>query len=138
MLTVGDRETVQASAAVSRSPVSLAAVPSARTGPHWSVRFFLIGLVVPWVIAVGPLNLFISRILLVIMLLPCIIIWISGRVAQIRIVDICMLLYSLWATFSLFHAHGVSVATQTAGIFVIESFGAYLLGRCYIRNAEQF
>jgi O-Antigen ligase len=136
MSAVADRERVRASAI--RSPAGTATAPSTSTRLHWSVRLFLIGLVVPWVIPVGPLNLSVYRILLLIMLLPCTMIWISGRAGRIRFADISMGLYSAWASLTLFHAEGVDGATQTAGIFVIETFGTYLLARCYIRTADQF
>jgi hypothetical protein len=38
----------------------------------------------------------------------------------------------------LAHAHGVGSALQSAGIIFVETMGAYLLARCYIRDADDF
>jgi O-antigen ligase len=39
---------------------------------------------------------------------------------------------------SLVKAHGIAAAIEPSGMLVIETMGAYLLARCYIRDAEDF
>ncbi len=43
-----------------------------------------------------------------------------------------------WVTLSFIIIHGPGMAVEPSGIFFIESVGAYLLGRCYIRNSDDF
>lgn len=98
---------------------------------------FLVGLAVPWIISLGPLNLSVYRLILLATLLPCLFSWISGKLG-FRFPDIALLVYSLLAAAALFAAHDGSAATQSSGIFFIETMGAYLLARRYIRNSADF
>jgi O-antigen ligase len=106
--------------------------------PHWPVVIFLIGLAVPWIIPLGPLNLSVYRLVLLAFLLPCLWNWVRGTSGRIRPPDIALFFYSIWAGIALFAAHNVSDAVQSSGIFFIETMGAYLLARCFIRNADDF
>src|SRR6185295_5017795 len=56
----------------------------AKKGLRWPVVFFLVGLVVPWVIPLGPLSMSVYRIVLLVMLLPCLVMWVSGKAGPIR------------------------------------------------------
>jgi hypothetical protein len=103
-----------------------------------TIKLFLIGLVIPWIIPLGPLNLSAHRIVLIFSLLPCLVTWARGRAGPIRIADIGLHLYSIWAVLALAVVHGVGPAMQSGGIFFVEGTGAYLLARCYIRNADDF
>ena len=49
-----------------------------------------------------------------------------------------MFLAATWAAVVLVHVHGVEEALQPAGIFVIETFGAFLFARRYIRDVFAF
>lgn len=105
---------------------------------HWPVTIFLIALVVPWVIYVGTLRLSVYRGVLLVMLLPCLAMWVTGKAGRIRVADIALLLYSFWCAISLIVVHGWESSVQSAGIVFIETMGPYLLARCYIRNADDF
>src|SRR6267142_1583810 len=104
----------------------------------WPVSLFLIALVVPWVIYFGSLRMSLYRIVLLVMVLPCLSMWIAGKAGRIRIADVALLLYSFWCTLSLFVLHGWELSLQSAGIVFIETMGPYLLARCYIRDADDF
>src|SRR6202012_326172 len=56
----------------------------------------------------------------------------------IRLPDILMLLAALWGAVVLLMMHGFDEGLQTAGIFVIETFGAFLFARRYVRNIFAF
>lgn len=111
---------------------------SKRPGLHWSVTAFLVGLFLPWIIPLGPLNLSVYRIVLLMTLVPCLVLWVRGRAGRIRIADITILLFSLWTSVSLAVVHGVQHSIEAIGIGNIETLGAYFLARCYIRSAEHF
>jgi O-antigen ligase len=105
--------------------------------PHWAVISFLVGLAVPWIISIGPLSLSVYRLVLLVFLLPCLFSWMRGTLG-FRLPDLALFIYSGWAAIALFAAHDSSAATQTSGILFIETMGAYLLARRYIRDAADF
>ena len=105
--------------------------------PHWAMIAFLVGLAVPWIITLGPMNLSVYRLVLLTTLLPCVFSWISGTLG-FKFPDLALLFYSVLAAAALFAAHDGSAATQSSGIFFIETMGAYLLARRYIRSAADF
>ncbi len=105
---------------------------------RWPVFLFLLALVVPWVIFIGPLRMSLYRIVLLVMVLPCLGMWMAGKAGRIRTADIALLLFSFWCMLSLIVIHGMALSVQTSGIVFIETLGPYLLARCYIRDADDF
>ncbi|WP_299359633.1 hypothetical protein [uncultured Paracoccus sp.] len=75
---------------------------------------------------------------LLVMLLPCLGRWVSGRAGLVRGADIAVLLFCLWYGVSFAATEGLSAAVEPAGINMIEVAGAYFLARCYIRNHDDF
>src|SRR5262249_39392715 len=125
------------SPAVSRQPK----IESRRTKRKkicWPVFLFLLALVVPWVIFIGPLRMSAYRIVLLMMVLPCLGMWMAGKAGRIRTADIALLLFWFWCTLSLIVIHGMELSVQPLGILFIETLGPYLLARCYIRDADDF
>lgn len=111
---------------------------SAKKALPWPVRLLLVSLVLPWVVTIGPVSLSISRVILLAMVLPCVAKWIGGASGRIRVSDIALLLFCLWSTLSLVVVHGPEFAVKPAGILFAETMGAYLVARCYIRDADDF
>ena len=105
---------------------------------RWPVFLFLSALVVPWVIYIGPLRMSLYRIVLLVMVLPCLGMWMTGKAGRIRIADIALLLFSFWCTLSFIVINGMALSVQSLGINFIETIGPYLLARCYIRDADDF
>jgi hypothetical protein len=104
----------------------------------WPVFLFLSALVVPWMIFIGPLRMSLYRIVLLVMVLPCLGIWMSGKAGRIRTADIALLLFWFWGGLSYIVINGMALSVQPIGIGFIETVGAYLLARCYIRDADDF
>jgi hypothetical protein len=102
------------------------------------LSLFLLSLILPWIVSVGPLNLSAYRIVLLIMMLPCLVGWVRGHAGRIRAEDGCILLYCLWGIASLVNAHGLGGALEPGGSLFVETMGAYLLARCCIRDADSF
>lgn len=115
---------------------SVAGVPASKL--PWPVVVFLIALVIPWAIYVGSLRLSPYRIVLIVMIVPCFRRLIGGQAGPLRLPDIAILLYCLWATVCLAVVHGLNTAIQSGGILFVETLGGYLLARVYIRTAEDF
>lgn len=114
------------------------AAQSTQTALPLPVVIFLAGLIIPWIIPLGPLNLSVYRIVLLVMLLPCLVMWLSGKVGPIRVADIAVILFSFWASISLAIVHGFEPMIEAIGINNVETLGAYMLARCYIRTENDF
>jgi hypothetical protein len=102
------------------------------------VILFLVGLVFPLFIYLGPLRLSPYRIVLLLCLIPSLFRWLSGGAGPIRPVDVCIILIGLWGVLSWAVLHGAAVAVESGGIHIVETLGAYFLGRCFIRSPEAF
>jgi hypothetical protein len=102
----------------------------------WPVFLFLIGLVVPWVIYVGPFRMSVYRFVLLAMVLPCVGMWVTGKAGRVRTADIALILYWVWCTLSFIETSGAETTVSAWGMGFVETLGPYLLARCYIRNAE--
>lgn len=115
------------------------AAPAARDKRlAWPVVLFVVALLVPWSVLIGPLRLSAYRVVLLATVLPCLMMWFKGRAGPIRAPDILILAFCLWCFLSLATAHGAASGLQSGGIMFIETAGAYLLARCYIRDAQDF
>jgi hypothetical protein len=77
------------------------------------------------------------RIVLVVMIFPCLKLWMSRKAGRIRLADIALLSYCFWCTFSYVVNNGLG-SIQTVGISFVETAGSYFLARCYIRNSDDF
>ncbi|PTM97184.1 O-antigen ligase family protein [Mycoplana dimorpha] len=123
-----------------RRPRSLRAslISSKNTRLPWPVQAFLVGLVTPWIIPIGPMNLSVYRIVLLLMLLPCLFAWVRGKAGPIRFADVTVILFSLWSSLSLAIVGGPFAMIEAIGMLNIETLGAYFLARCYIRTADDF
>ena len=111
--------------------------PTRKKKTAWPVLFFLVAVLVPWTIFIGPLRLSIYRFVLLVMFLPCLVMWVTGKAGRKRIPDIMLLLFSIWCAISHISIHGIE-SVQTWGIGFIETLGPYFLARCYIRDADDF
>src|SRR5262245_23645218 len=109
-----------------------------RKKTSWPVFLFLTALLVPWAIYIETLRLAMYRFVLLAMILPCLVLWISGKAGRIRTADIALLMFSFWCILSLIVIHGMEKVAQTSGIVLIETLGPYLLARCYIRDEDDF
>jgi hypothetical protein len=109
-----------------------------RKRSRWPVILFLIGLIVPWAVFLGDLRLSVYRIVLLIVLIPCLGMWIAGKAGRIRLGDIALLLFALWCPLSLMVLHGIERSLQTSGIIFVETLGPYMLARCCVRDADDF
>lgn len=118
-----------------------AAGASARTRGRLSiwVWLFLAGLIIPLFVYAGPLRLSVYRLALIVAFFPALFFWLSGRAGRIRFPDICVVIICLWSSLSMaVRDGGLGASFEAIGILWVETLGAYLLGRCYIRTPEAF
>jgi O-Antigen ligase len=111
--------------------------PAAKRLSIW-VTLFVIGLVVPWILQIGPIRLSAYRIVLLAVTVPCVFMWLGGRAGKPHWADFAILMVWLWTTLGYLVVHGPGVAVEAGGILFLESFGAYTLARCFIRSEEDF
>jgi len=95
---------------------------------------FMLSLVVPGTLAVGPINLTIYRMVLLAVCLPLGLRWISGRAGPVGGIDLLFLGSAVWVSIALIVVHGMSRIIFIGTNFV-ELFGAYLVGRVLVRDA---
>ena len=105
---------------------------------NFPVLIFLVALVIPWIIYLGPLRMTSYRLILAIAVVLCVFVCMSGRYDRVRLPDIAVLLYAAWSAIAVMAVHGFAFSVQSSGMVFIESAGAYFLGRCFIRNADDF
>lgn len=104
----------------------------------WVAGLFLFSLIIPWIIELGALRLSVSRFILIATILPCLIMWMSGKAGRIRTPDILVIFFCLWCFISLAVVHDLATSFQSGGMMAIETMGAYFLARVMIRNEGQF
>ena len=106
----------------------------------WPVTALVIALAMPTEtsVYVGSLRLSPYRVLLIFTLFPTLMRLFSYRVGTPHIVDYLMLAHSAWVLLSFVVNEGVGQGLESGGIYIVESLGAYLVGRCYIRTRRDF
>jgi hypothetical protein len=102
------------------------------------VPLFVFSLALPFFFFIGPTRLSPYRLILVATFVPCLAAWLSGALGRVRLADILMLSTAAWGAIVLITLHGIDIALQSAGIFVIETLGPFLLARRYIRDYAAF
>ena len=102
------------------------------------VVIFLVSLVFPFLFQIGPLQLSANRLVLLVLFLPCLLLWLRGRAGPILTADIALLLMWFWFTISFLVIHGAGAIVEPSGITLIETIGPFLLARCFVKDAESF
>lgn len=120
---------------------NLSVVESSKPEPSklaWPVVILCWSLVMPWIIPLGSLSMHPFRFVLAAAFLPALFRVFTGKAGRIGIADIAIVLFSFWISVALFVAHGPADAFEQAGSQVLETLGAYMVARCYIRSASDF
>ena len=120
------------------SPATQQLVSTRQSWPRPQVSLLLATLVMPWVFSFGSLAISPYRLVLLALAPFCLAQWVTGKAGRIRMVDILLLLFCLWSTIALGAVHGAGQAFESGGMLFIETFGGYLVARCYVRTVEDF
>jgi hypothetical protein len=104
------------------------------------VILLIIALVMPpeTSVALGPLRLSPYRVLLLILFIPNISYILSGKAGPLNGIDIAVMLHSIWCVIAFAAYGGGEQALESGGIYFVECFGAYAMGRRYIRSAADY
>ncbi|WP_347263708.1 O-antigen ligase family protein [Nitrobacter sp.] len=119
------------------APEAATAQPVRRLKPSILIPIFVFTLASPVLFYIGTVRLSPYRLVLIATFIPCLIAWLSGSVGRIRLPDIFMLSTAAWGAIVLLSHHGID-GLQSAGIFIIETFGSFLFARRYIRDITAF
>ncbi len=121
-----------------------------RTGPAWPVRalasarsrllltVFLLSLVIPLAIHLGPVRLTAYRVVLILTVLPALVHLILDKTNRLTLADLLIACAFGWAALACYVTPGTRDPLEAAGVLLLESCGAYLLARVTIRSAEDF
>ncbi|MEL6570592.1 MAG: O-antigen ligase family protein [Pseudomonadota bacterium] len=101
------------------------------------VRLYLILVIVPIGVQVGPLLLTGLRICLLCLILPLLFRLFSKEFGRVLPTDVLFLLHLSWATVALV-MNNPDAVVQQVGSTGIEFLGGYALGRAYIRSKAAF
>ena len=98
---------------------------------------FVVSVFIPGTFSAGPIQLSLYKLLLLVLIVPLGLRWVTGKAGPIVAADILMLLFCLWQALTLFLHHGAQ-RIPFIGTTFIETFGAYLLGRTLVRSAADY
>ncbi|MBV7379823.1 O-antigen ligase family protein [Maritimibacter dapengensis] len=101
------------------------------------VLIYLLTVVTPILVNVGPLLLSGLRIFLIIMVVPLGINLLRGKYGRILVTDILFGLYVAWAMIALI-VNNPDRVVEFVGAYAVEFLGGYLIGRAYVRKKEDF
>lgn len=106
----------------------------------WTIKIFLLSLLIPTEASfnLGEFRLTVYRLVLLSFFLPCAFRVLSGRRGHTLATDWFLLSYSFWIVLALTVHLGFFEGLKSGGILVVESFGAYLLARSFIRTEFDF
>ena len=100
------------------------------------VVLFILSLPFPLIINIRIVTVFPYRILLLIALFPAAISWVSGQAGRIRLSDILLICFVMWAAMTFFIAQGVEGAIEPSGALLLEVWGLFARTGLYPRCNE--
>lgn len=101
------------------------------------VLLYLLAIVLPMSINLGPLHMSGTRLLLIVLIIPLSVGVLLGRYGKVLFTDIMFFLYIFWAILAL-AINNPDRVVQYAGATGIEFIGGYVVGRAYIRSRADF
>ena len=118
----------------------LEASQSSRSSGAWLVAVLTLALLLPTELSLrlGPLRLSPYRCVLIAAFVPLLLRWISGRAGRATWIDASVLGFAIWGWLALAANGGAAASIEPGGILLLESFGAYLVGRTLVRDPEAF
>jgi hypothetical protein len=98
---------------------------------------FLVSLIIPMFFHLGPVRLSPYRLFLLAAFGPLLLMWLRGAAGGVRAPDLLVLGFGLWGALTL-HLSGAGATVESLGIWMLETMGAYLVGRVMVRDPEGF
>jgi O-antigen ligase len=98
---------------------------------------YLICMITPFWFNLGPLQLSLLRLFLIIMIVPLLVRLLTGQFGRMIVCDFLFILHVFWIGVSL-AVNTPSQAVTQVGSVGVEFLGGYLVARAYIRSAGTF
>lgn len=105
--------------------------------PFIFVLFFA-AVAMPVIFNVGSVRLTPMRTVLLLMFIPLVFRWLSGKHGGIILPDVLLFVFTIWVFIVITFHHGLERSLEFSAINMIEMFGAYLLTRTYVRSKSSF
>lgn len=105
--------------------------------PPIPVTIFFILILIPLHFNIGSLFMTGTRVLLLVIFIPMYLRLVTGQLGRILLTDILFQVFAIWNIFTLF-LNTPDQAVSFGGSVALEVLGGYLLGRTYVRTAEDF
>lgn len=134
MSTVEESRSLRSRRPGSRVRPMLEEVGQSSTTHSLILTLYAISVVSPVRLQLGIAYLTMSRILLLALLIPMLVRLFSGRYGGVKLPDYFMIFYCFWAFLALSANHGIVESVEFSVMFFVETVGAYLVGRIYIRS----
>ena len=115
-----------------------AAPAAARARLPRPVFFYLLAILLPLFLDVGPVLLSTVRVVLLVLIVPMTLNLLKGAYGRLLWTDIFFFVHTAWIAFSLSQTEGWNTAISQTGSAGLEFIGGYLMGRAYIRDAATF
>jgi hypothetical protein len=121
-----------------RARLDRAAAAYEKQSRPFLILVFVMVVAMPAYFYAGGIYLTFLRLFLLVMLLPLVFRWLSGRYGGIILPDILLLAHLGWTFIGLTALHGFARSVEFSAILSVETFGAWLLARTYIRDRTAF
>lgn len=108
----------------------------AALGPAF-LLLYLITVFLPGTFNLGPIRLSLFKLVLLVAFVPLALQWVRSLRERILLPDLLFLGFCLWVSLATYAVHGAAQIFYIGSTFV-EYFGAYLVGRIVIRNADDY
>jgi hypothetical protein len=100
---------------------------------------FYVALILPpeFSVTIGGLRLTLYRVLLLIVTIPLLVRLIQNTRQPLHTADYLVMAHAAWVVLALTVYGGIATGLESGGIYVVESLGAYLIGRIAVTSADE-
>lgn len=107
-------------------------------GRRFWIALLLVSFVMPFFFFVGTLKLNAYRIVLLLLFVPVVYFWLSGRSGRVKGIDFLVLLTGFWPVLALLVNHGLAQTWQFSGMYIVEAMTPYFIARTMIRDLPSY
>lgn len=100
------------------------------------IVLFILSLLAPFTANLGPLRLTPVLFYLLLAFLPSMAVWLFRRPVRLTLADALIPAYWIWASFALSRTQNLDESVQGIGVLLLQSVGAFALGRILVRDAS--
>lgn len=98
----------------------------------------MIAFVMPFFFYAGGLRLSAYRVILMVLFVPTLYFWMSGRAGRVKGIDYFVLLIGFWPPIALMVNHGAAETWEFSGMYMIEALTPYFIARTMIRDLRSY